>query len=413
MMRLLCLAVGLILLSAPLVRAADMGAAQGASSSIWTIDGATVHLRYVLPAGEARALAAPGAAPPDVAGTASVVSAQTSVASAGGDCPAIVQSQWVGKIYTLALTPGLYRYEIIFACPSPHGLVLHDGVLFDRVPGHVDYARVQVDGGPPTLQIFTRDRQNVTLPTAAGPPPDAGLGLFAGRGAERVLGHAERLCVILGLLLLARGWSDLGPLLGALAIGYLAALGIAFNGALAVDPGLAAGAVGLLAVVIGGCALRLDAGELFVSRGWRIGAGVCAALLSLGVLAAAATRGGAAALTVAGMALFGAALMWTAGAGPRLRAPVFAPAAVFGLLDGLGLPADLSRLQLPPLRILPALIGYDVGALAAAAALAAGGMAALWLAGRKLAAARLPALDISASALIGLGVYGFVARLYS
>ena len=79
------------------------------SYSTWSVDGATVRLRFALPAAAARDLAAHGQPPLDTPAVAKAVLAAVSVTSAGGDCEAIDQGEGAGQVYTLALTPGLDR----------------------------------------------------------------------------------------------------------------------------------------------------------------------------------------------------------------------------------------------------------------------------------------------------------------
>ncbi len=143
-----------------------------------------------------------------------------------------------------------------------------------------------------------------------------------------------------------------------------------------------------------------------------------AGILALGLIfaavaAMAAMRGPASALAVGGLAVFGAAQVWAAGAEPRLRWMALAPAALFALVDGV-LPAqDLAMLKTPAGQAAPRLLAYDVGAMALATLLVAIAVAVLWLAARRIAAAkRLVAIDLGGALLIGLGLFWFVSRIY-
>ncbi len=119
------------------------------SYSTWAIDGATVRLRVTVSAAEAQALVGPRKQLMTRAAVADAVSQAMTVTSAAGDCPAIDQGEGVGEIYTLALTPGLDRYEMVFVCTDPKGMVLHDQFLFKATPAHIDYARIQAGAGAP------------------------------------------------------------------------------------------------------------------------------------------------------------------------------------------------------------------------------------------------------------------------
>ena len=391
---------------------AGLGPARGVSYSIWTVNGQTVHLRFILPTADARGLVPSAKGRPDAASAATAVGAGVSVKSAGGDCPQIVQSQWVGKVYTLALTPGLFRYEIIFQCPSAEGLVLHDGVLFANVPGHINYARVQLGTDRPVLQTFTKARQDVVLPARGARLKGASVFGFVRQGAERLTGQADRLCVIGALLLLCRRWRDVGAIAAALGVGYFVALLVALNGILTIDPAMAGAVIGLLAALLGAAAIRVETAEPG-SRGWRIGAGVAAGAVSAIVIGFAALRGLSTGLAAAGLLLFGLAQTRLLRIEPQMRWVAFAPAAVLGLVDGMGLARDLAQLDLAPLGLAPTFVAYDLGAVAAAAALAALAMAVLWLAARRLRFARGVAVDMAAASLVGVGLFWFVSRLYS
>jgi hypothetical protein len=408
-------ALGLLLAPRPAAaaQAAQLGPAAGHSISYssWTIAGDTVRLRYILPTNQVMDLVAPGAARLDPPGIAKAIAPQLAVTSAKGDCEAFDQGAGVGTIFTMALTPGVNRFEIVFVCPSADGLVLADHVLFDRRADHINYAAVQVGAAKPTVQMFTRGRQTLALPTGQGRLRDASVLRFLRQGAGAILGHPDRLCVVLGLLLLAIRWRDLGAIAAALGLGYLASVVLALTGA-TVDLNLASAAVGLLVALLGASALRLAAGPS-APKGWRMAAMASAALIALAGLAAAARAGPWNTWMAAGLMLFGAAQVWAVGAEPRLRWLALAPAVLFGLLDGADLAGDLSVLQPRPLQLTPLLLGYDLGAIAAGVALVAAVMGLLWLVRQKVRPARTVAVDLAGAALVGAGVFWFVSRLHT
>jgi hypothetical protein len=408
----LALGVAALGLLAPRRAAAQVTQAAGhsISYSAWTIAGDTVRLRYILPTAQVMDLVAPGAPRPDPPAIAKAIAPQLAATSAKGNCEAVDQGVGVGAIFTMALTPGVNRFEIVFACPSAEGLVLSDHVLFGRRAEHVTYATVQVDASKPTVQMFTRDHQTLALPSAGQGLKDAGVVRFLQQGAGAILGHADRLCVIAGLLLLAMRWRDLGAIAAALALGYLASVVLAMTGA-TVDLSLASAAVGLLIAFLGAGALRLAARETAAPKGWRIAALAGAGLIVVAGLVAAARAGPWTVWMSAGLLLFGAVQIWAVGGEPRLRWLALAPAALFGFLDGADLAGDLSVLQPRPLQLAPLLLGYDLGAVAAGVALIAGAMALLWLVRRRVRPARAVAIDLGGAALVGMGVFWFVSRL--
>ena len=402
-MLILALAPGLARAAAP------MAASGGASYSMWTVTGSSVHLLFTLPTSQARRLTAPGAA-----SISAAVSAGVGVGSAGGDCTMVDRGPWVGKIYTLSPAPGLDRFEMIFDCPSANGLVLKDHVLFDRAPALVNYARIELGTDRPALQVFTANRQTIALPPAGTHLANAGIGLFVRQGALALLGRLDRLAVIAGLLLLARRWRDLGAIAGALGFGYFVSVAIGLTGLVVLDPRQADIATGLLVAVLGASALRLQAAEPSGPGRWRLAPTLGAGLIVAAVLAAAAAKGGVSlAVSAAGLVVFGLVQTWIAGAGPRFRWLVLAPAALFALVDGMGLASDLALLQPTPAQAAPLFLGYDLGAALAAVLLATLAMGVLWLLGRRLSPVRNLAADLAGAGLVGCGMFWFVSRLYT
>ena len=380
-----------------------------ASYSIWTVDGASVRVRVEVPVVAARTLDGVGAPAPSLARVASAVSSAVSVTTPMGDCEAIDQGEGVGQIYTLALTPGLDRYEIVFTCPQADGLVLKNTLLFDRDPRYVDYARIKVGAGAPVLQTFTRDKPSIAL-TPHG-PGDASPADFARRAAIRLATNIAALGVLLGSLLICRRWLDLAWLGGALVVGAAAALAVALPGHFAVDQGLADALVGVLLMALGLGGLR--GGELIADRRWPRPLLAVIAVATVGLVAAATVHSPMASLATAGVAVFALASVWGAMNTPNLRWLAFAPAALLVLLQALSQASDLARLHPTAAQLAPIMIGAEAGAVLSAMAISAGAMALIWLVGRRLGGLRNFAVETSGAALIGLGLFWFVSRLHS
>jgi hypothetical protein len=380
------------------------------SYSYWTVEGATVRVRFVLPTAEVRDLAALGAPPLTLAAVSLAVGAGLAVSAGGQDCEAIDQGEGVGAVYTMALTPGVERFELIFHCPSADGIVLHDHLLFDRAPGHVDYALIR-RGGASALQTFTAGKQDVALPTGA--LADEGAGDFAWRAMVGTMQAVESLCLVAGLLLLSRCWRDLGFVATGLGVGYGVSLALALSGlAAARAPLIVIGLDGLV-MLAGGGALYLQSRRSAVDgRGGWVGAALFS-LFGVAATLAAALIYPQAGLIAGGLTIFGCA--WLAGAGSGASSSWLAPAlaAVFGLLDGMRPASDLAPLHLAPLRLAPMLAGYDLGAMLAILAVLAAAMGAVWIAARRAAVARYLAEDFAGAGVLGFGVFWFVSHLYS
>jgi hypothetical protein len=396
---------------------AELVAAPGAESSpgshvsysLWTIEGGRIHLRLMVSMAEAQALAGPGKPRLRAAEVADVVSQSLTVSSDAGDCYAIDQGEGAGEIYTMARVPGLHRFEIVYVCDNPKGMVLHDKFLFDKIKTHINYARVQVGSGPPVLGEFTAKSQALAVPVRA-----PGFTTLTTQGIMRLLHRPEALGLLAALLLLALRGRDLAWIAGGLIGGYAVSIGLAGAGLVLTRPQLSATATAALVIVVAAAGLRRQAvdGER-PSRLWQ-GAAVLAALgMAFAAGIAAFKIGDLSLLVTAGLALFGLAMVAVARTGGRAAWLLLAPALLFGLLDGMGPATDLATLNLPWKAVMPALIQLDLGAGGLAVLLTGAAMALVWTAGRKLGLVRKLGTEIAGAALIGLGVFWFVSRLYS
>ena len=383
------------------------------SSSVWTVDGATVRVRVMIPTAAARKLVSASAPPPGLAAVAAAVSRGFTVTTPAGDCEAVDQGEGVGQIYTLALTPGLDRFEIVFTCPQSSGLTLKDDLLFDRDPGHIDFAKIRIGAGKPVLQAFTAERRTIPLPAAAPILRGADPVPFARQAAIRLAENLAALGIVLGCVLLSRRWLDLAWLAATLGVGYAASFALGLSGLVMLDQGLAGALGGLLAAILGLIVLLSRPRATGSHRGWRVGVMAAVTLSLVGLVVAAGFKSPSAALATFGVAAFALGAAWTGRLSPRLSAARFAPAALFAFLDGLGPASDLSLLHPAPGQMIPILAGHDVGGLASAMVIAGFAMGAVRLAGRRLRAWRGLASEVGGAALIGLELFWFVTRLYS
>ncbi|HTY48212.1 MAG TPA: hypothetical protein VMB48_00815 [Steroidobacteraceae bacterium] len=403
------------------------------SYSTWIVSPGAVTLRLRLPAAGAARLTGSDIPVLTVQRLGAYLLGRTGVRSGGRDCPAIDQGYDLGKVDPLAVAPGLYGFEIMFRCPGPPGpLSLHDHVLFDRVPGHIDFARIE-RGGQSSLALFTAGREQLQVPDT-GALPAAGIGRYLRLGALHLLGSPDRLCLLLGAMLLVRRRRDLGGLLLGLAAGYGLSLLAGVPDVMQPQPALTDAWVGFLVALLA---------VLLATRrfgGWNLlAAGLPAALAVLAVLAAA--RAPRCALLLAGAALLAFGLLAAAappgagngtgagtgvgtgagaGAGTGVGARAGAasarllPVTMFGFLDGFTLPTMLAPMTLTGLAPLHLVAAYDLGSMLPAAVMAAlfAGLAGMPPSVRiGLVPARHILDDCAAACLGGLGAFWLVSRL--
>ena len=369
----------------------------------WNVTGATVRVLYMLPTGEAKNLAPAGAPVLTTKQVADYILAHLSVSRQGKSCPVVDQGEDLGLINTLALTPGLLRFEILFQCPDGVGLTLSDTAFSDRMQNHVDFARVQIDNGGLVEHFFTAAAPRFDLPRAGAALQSDSMMRYAGLGFSHVYRSADILCFMLALLLIVRRRRDFVLAFGALAAGYgVAVLLSAFNLAaprFATDQGLR----GLLLLVAAATAVVLSLPD--PRRGaWTLGAGAL-------VLAVPALflHGAAAAFAVLGMGLLAVSVPFLPGRDDQRATLLMIAPFLFALLDGFALAGDLSIEALAPAQLAPMVLGFDAATLLAEAVLPLCVVAAWFLVPtmRQFAAPGGLVPELAASLFIGCGIFWF------
>lgn len=380
------------------------------SYSTWAIDGRVVRLQVALPAAEADKLAGPKGPAPDAAAVSEAVAAAFAASSDKGPCAVVDQGEGEGEIYRLALTPGIDRFEIIYLCPSATGIAISDKLLFDRVPGHIDFARVQAGKSPPFVAMFTRDRRTLNVPASR---TGARWPSFLRQGARNLLRHADLLLVLAGIALFCARRRDLLFVAGSIATGQAIAAIFAVEGLGLGWPKLAGAATGVFVAGLGAAVLRARNAGQPLSRGWRIAVVGALALATLGAIAIAARTGPVAAWAAGGACLVCLAMLWGVRAPGQPHWLTWFPALLLGLLSGLAIGTDLAVLALPATGTLAPMAAWMLGATIAAVAVAALAVLALWLIGRGGQSRRDLASEIAGAALIGFGLFWFVSRVWT
>ena len=364
------------------------------SFSIWRLDGSSLTGRFEV----------------DMVRTTQLVATPDEAASLGGvlarhlgETVSVAQGEDICVARTpqpLAAEAGRLRVELRFDCPAPlatRPATLRIGAFRAVSPDHVHYS---VIGERETLFTGARDVAPIGGMAAAAP---GGIAGFARLGLAHVLSGADHLAFLLALALLAGT-----PWRAALAatgftLGHSLTLGLTAAGWLHPDSRAVEALIGFTIVYAAWEALAARIGG-----SWRAVLGGAAAVAALPLIALALGRAPPPWPVYAGVALFALCLTRLRGGAQRLT-PVLL-AAAFGLVHGAGFAGPLIELELTRGRLLPALLGFNLG-VEAAQLLALGG---LWLAA--LAAAHLPsrAREIGfAATCAGLALVGsfwFVAR---
>ena len=160
---------------------------------------------------------------------------------------------------------------------------------------------------------------------------------------------------LLGLLLLARRASEVVTIVTGFTLAHSITLALAALGEVRPDPDAVQALVGLSIALV-----AAENGWLLAGRPRLVPALVVAAL-GLAAALAAAGLGAVPAATLLGLGLFAAcyfALLERVENPMRLR---FAIAFCFGLVHGFGFAGVLTEVALPRERLVPALLGFNVG----------------------------------------------------
>jgi hypothetical protein len=397
-----CALALLYLLVAPLPALAE---SRSVVYSVWDVLGSTVHLRIMMRTGEARRLVGPGLPAPTIEVVKDYVINHVSVTAAGTACPPVDQGEEAGLINTLSLTPGLYRFEVIFQCARPDGIVLQNTVLHDLVPDHVDFARVQVNGGGFVLRLFREGYESISAASAGAVFGDSGILQYVSMGVGHVLRNLDRLSFVLGMLLMVRMRRDYGLILAGLSLGYGFSIAVALSGIIEPRMDLVDALIGLMSALVAAQIVAAISGRPEI-----VALAVGGALL---VAAAAVPALGTSRLLLSGAGVFAGCYLLVCDQLVDRALFWLLPAALFALLDGSGLPADVAVLDVPGRQLAPMLVGFDVGAILADVMVMAAALAGVVLLQRfRFALPRSVAVDVGAATLAGLGVLWFVSRLY-
>lgn len=405
MKRLLRLLVVALVLLAGAAHAAFAGNAD-ISYSTWTVSGSSVLLKFMLPVAAARARMRNDVPVLTTRSLGEYILGHVAVQAAGRDCPAVDQGYDLGKVDPLSVGADQYGFEILFRCPAAKGLVLHNHVLFGRAPGHVNFARIEKDGHA-VDQVFTARHEELSVPDSGTMAP-AGLGWYAHLGWMHMLLSPDRLCFLLGSLLLIRRPREAGYLMAGLLFGYACALSVSATGWFLPRGTLLEAFIGfmvaLLAALISQRTLQLP----------RVSALGCPALLLLLAIGTTLTHAHWQAVMLFGAALFAGGFLAIAALPGTPRIFWLLPAAIVGFLDGFVLPSMLSPLRLPQRAQLWMSLGFDLGsALTAVSSIGLALGAYALLRRRRLVLPRMAVSEIAAAGLGAFGTFWLLSRLYS
>jgi hypothetical protein len=301
-------------------------------------------------------------------------------------------------------------WEWSVTCESNVPRTIESSLLLDVAPSHLHFARLDEPDGGVEERVLAEAAPRWPLAdggAAGGPTEGTSFGGYLALGVEHILSGTDHLAFVLALLLLAGTLSEVATLVTSFTVAHSVTLGLAVLGVVRPE--------GAAVEALIGYSIALVAAEnvwLVAGRDRIIPVVVTGGLLLL-VVPALRGVGALDPLTVVGLAIFSGchfALLRRNPHPERLRAAV---AFAFGLVHGFGFAGILTELELPASRLVPALVGFNLGVEVGQLAV----VALAWPLLRLLATrgdgrwARLVAEGGSA-AICGLGLYWLVERAF-
>jgi hypothetical protein len=303
---------------------------------------------------------------------------------------------------------GYLRVEWRFACPDTGVIEITSEAFFDVAPSHVHYARIRVGENPPVEFLFTDvERRHVIATDGRGQSAFFGASFCAYvlLGVDHILMGVDHLAFLLALLLLCRRVRDVFLMITGFTLGHSVTLSLAVLGV--VEPN-----VPVIEALIGFTIALVAAENVSVTTGASVRIAVVAgmAFTTLAFMKVF-SQVGLSVVTVMGLAIFTLCylpLVDTQERAARLR-PVLT--TLFGLIHGFGFASVLMEIGLPTGRLIPALLGFNIGVEVGQLGI----VTSLW-GGTILAVRRFPktqyrlATDIVSVVLCALGLFWFVGR---
>jgi hypothetical protein len=308
-----------------------------------------------------------------------------------------------------ALPGGQISAGLDWTCDAANGQLIIDVEVFAPLAAnHVHFIRLRKPGGLDDERVLSRNRTRAIFETSATaiPGPFSALGSYFRLGIEHILSGADHLVFLAGLLLLVRRrFRDAITVTLGFTVGHSITLVMTAIGYVA-PPTLAIEAmIGFSIVFVAGEAVFAGHHRLRM-----IGAVAAVGLLLAGLVSTIA-GGQFPFLAWLGLSLFvGCYALWLSGSGkPGELVPGIS--LLFGLVHGIGFGGVLVASHITPSRLVPSLLGFNLGV--EAGQLLALGLAGVlvWTIHRYVPANGLHHLRL-ATALVAslLGMFWFVGR---
>lgn len=321
------------------------------STSHWTFDNSELHGVVTARSREVTRLTVPG---DSYASLAQIFSAhvQRSITASvdGASCtprqpPSSLESE-----------PGYLRVDVRMRCSPGDRLSLKVELFFAVAPSHHHFLYMQSPGSSREA-ILTASTPTVQLELRQTSANETGFLQFVGMGIEHIATGFDHLAFLLALLISARAAREVLAIVTGFTLGHSLTLSLAVLGIVQADRGAVECLIGLtIALAAAGNLIR---GE----REGRVAGLTAAAITASLLLVPADLRPSLSAALIVAIAVTAGSAVWLAGArGGEFSIACRALLAMgFGWVHGLGFASALQDLHLPRSRLVPTLLGFNVG----------------------------------------------------
>jgi hypothetical protein len=323
------------------------------SHSNWTLDGSQLSGRFTVDARLSTLLLAltPHAASLESA-LSQALAERLTVTLGGRAC------RLTGIPRPYALPGGQIRAELDWVCDSAAGeLIIAVEVFAPLAANHVHFIRLQKGDGPDDERVLSRNRTRAVFDTSPNvvPGPFSALGSYFVLGVEHILGGADHLVFLAALLLLIHRFRDPITITLGFTVGHSITLALTTLGHVAPPTPAIEAVIGFSIVFV--------AAEAVFTNHHRVGryALLAAAGLLLAGLISMMNDGPLPVMVWLGLSLFvGCYGLWLSSPG---TSGGFAPgiSGLFGLVHGVGFGGVLVASQIAPSRLVPSLLGFNLG----------------------------------------------------
>jgi hypothetical protein len=372
------------------------------SHSSWTLDETGARVVLQLPRLELTRVGVadaprPGAADP----LGDLFAARLVAASAAGAC--VPEARPVATSAPEGWAGFAWRVE----CPGGPPVRIESALLAEEAPSHLHFARVRLADGRVVERVLSLAEPHFELPGRGGGHGGTSLGGYVLLGIEHIATGFDHIAFVIALILLAARLGEVATLVTGFTVAHSVTLALAVLGVVRPEASAVEALIGFSIALV-----AAENAWLMGGRPRALPLGLTALLVALAGLAWHGALG-APPLALLGLALFTGSHFGLLGrvrrAGP-LRALV---AFGFGLVHGFGFAGVLAELELPRERLVPALLGFNVGVELGQLAV----VAAVWPCLRLVARWRgQPGLRLVAesgtAAVAALGSFWFFARLF-